>query len=614
MRKLIITHIPTWLINGASADFRAQKEYASHQLVRHAYNLFTSHILLLWLLSLVFIGVCGFLVSGRGDLIFPVTCDQSALSRKPKLRSRVSPIDRISAIILLLFVAGYIALIFWKEDVAYYDDDMLTDFSLRGHNFPPPVWPGQGRFFPLAQQEFNLLRFITRSPAGYHFFVALQLLVLLGVLFIVLRELKVRYRTLILIAVMLAPSFTIPFSGFVYPERNVLFWLAIMLLCLQGYSRTRARTYFVGCLLATQVVLYYKEPIVLLVVAYASTQLLLQFRGARPSGLATWRVFARENTLSLGMLAVSAIYVAFFAAALLPERSFAYVAEHRAALSSVLLEYLRVDWLPLILLVVLSIRFWRSAFSNGRLDPLWDSLAVGAVAYYVGILAVRLYSGYYLAPTDFIAILYLGTMSAAWLSKPTKVRLSVVAIAIVCVLFQEAAYSSFRMVERKGLITTKREFAEFLKSYLATTNGNTVELFFPYASGYHLMELSSYLKYRGFRLAGQDTPVGGQSIVIEGREQFDGDRCVVYKDYACVHQENARPGALVIVLPDDNVSMGEVESIGANSVQLLSLNACAVCTREGSMLRSLHAISAEFSRRPLPEHWLQLHVFRGPAG
>ena len=163
----------------------------------------------------------------------------------------------------------------------------------------PPVWSALGRFYPLADQEFNLLKFVTRSPAGYHALVALQLLVLVAVLFVVLRAFQVRYRVLILIAAMVAPSFLIPFTGFVYPERNVLFWLAVMLLCLQAYSSTKGRIYFVGCLVAAHFALYYKETVVLFVVAYAITQLLLQLSAARRSGQISWSEFAKENALSV---------------------------------------------------------------------------------------------------------------------------------------------------------------------------------------------------------------------------------------------------------------------------------------------------------------------------
>src|SRR5215467_10959794 len=247
-------------------------------------------MLLLQFLGTVYIS--GLSLSMRRGRVVATPSGGDSVGQNTKLLGRVGFGDGIAAAGLLAFLAAYIVLIFYKEDFAYYDDDMLTDFSVQGRNFLPPVWSALGRFYPLADQEFNLLKFITRSPAGYHALVALQLVVLVAVLFVVLRAFQVRYRVLILIAVMVMPSFLIPFTGFVYPERNVLFWLAVMLLCLQAYSDTRARIYFVGCLVATHFALYYKETVVLFIVAYAVTQLLLQLSAARRSGQVSWLEFA----------------------------------------------------------------------------------------------------------------------------------------------------------------------------------------------------------------------------------------------------------------------------------------------------------------------------------
>ena len=206
-----------------------------HQALHRVVELFTTHVLLLWLFSLLIVVALGLFLSDRRQPMFPSRLGEGRSDSLTKFRG-LNLTDGISVIVFLIFLAFYILLIFYKEDFAYYDDDMLTDFSVQGRNFLPPVWSALGRFYPLADQEFNLLKFVTRSPAGYHALVALQLLVLVAVLFVVLRAFQVRYRVLIVIAAMVAPSFLIPFTGFVYPERNVLFWLAVMLLCLQAYS------------------------------------------------------------------------------------------------------------------------------------------------------------------------------------------------------------------------------------------------------------------------------------------------------------------------------------------------------------------------------------------
>jgi hypothetical protein len=579
-----------------------------HALVYHASRAVTSHFLLIWLLALVFIVLCGALLSGSRYLI-PASLSQHHTSdRKKGLAWELGAADTISAILFALFVALYVAVILYKEDFSYYDNDQFTDFSVQGRNFPPPIWPAIGRFFPLGFQEFNLLKFVTRSPAGYHLFAIAQLIILIVALFLTLKEFEVRYRVAILAVAMLVPSFVIAFTGLIYPERNVLFWLAIMLMCLYGHSRTKSRMYFVGCLAATHFALYYKETVVVLVVAFAASRLLLDYYRGRQASHRSWQEIAGDNALSLGMLAVSGIYLALFLATMLHGTS-SYVVQHRQALGPVLLAYLQIDWLPLILIAVFTVRFWHCALSSGELDPLWHSLAIGAVGYFLCVMALQLNSGYYMAPVDLISVLYLARVPLVWLSRPTKALVFVIAIVIACVLLQAAAYSSFRIVERKSLIATKSQLADFLNGYLPTTGSRTVELFFPYASPYHLMGLSSYLKYKGFNLDGTISAGGpaGPRLVIEAREEFTNGKCVDYRDYACTHAESAGPGALIVIMPDDNVSMDDVAESAQGSVSLLAVN-----TSVPAWFRLLHAVSSEFSTTSLPGHWLQLNVFQRP--
>jgi hypothetical protein len=579
--------------------------------MHYAYHVLTSDFLLVWTSFLALVVVFGFWWSGEAVPMVP-SAEEGASGQTTNSLRRFSVVDIVSAVALLSFVTFYIAMIFYKEDFAYYDDDMLTDFSVVGKSLMPPIWPGTGRFYPLSDQEFNILKFITRSPAGYHALVAIELVVLLVVLFLFLRGFKVRYRSLLLVAVLVAPSFLVPFTGFVYPERNVLFWLAIILLCLQGYSNTKSRTYFVGCLVATHVALYYKETVVLLVVGYAVSRILLQLYAGRHGRRHPWQDLARENSLSLGMLAVATVYVVLFLAAMLPHRKFSYIAEHHVALGSVLFAYLQTDWLPLILLLFFAVRLGRFVLSRVALDPLWDPLAVGALAYFFGVIAVKLNSAYYMAPVDLIALFYLARLSLVWLAKPTRARISIVAVVFTCVLFHDVAYSAFRIIERKELIISKSHLAQFLGGYLLTAHREKVELFFPYASGYNLMELSSYLKYKGFRLEGWSATGSseGPELVIAGPGRFENNHCVEYNDYVCIHEQQAGDGALIVVLPDDDASMSDVQAIGKTSTLLLYDEAPLVCTRTGSWVRSLHAISPEFALRVLPEHWLELHVFQ----
>ncbi len=610
-----ITHAERWLAAAGMAPVRPVPLAGSilhSALFLHAQKIVMTRFLLLWLLLAAFIAVAGFLLSGFSNPspVSPVPQVASALDSIN--RRKFSLVDGLAGAAFLLFFFFYVFVIFHKEDFAYYDDDVMTEYSVQGVNYAPPIWPDIGRFFPLADQEFNVARYVTRSPIGYHALAVVELAILLVVLFFVLERLRLRYRFLIMAAAMLGPSFIIPFTGFVYPERNVLFWLAIMVLCLQRYTKTNASIYFVGCLLATHFALYYKETVVLFVVAYAVTRILLQFDAARRANRRSWLQLARENSLSIGILAVSTIYVVLFLVVMLPHHSSEYIAEHSEALKDVLSAYLHFDWLPFVFVPVLAIRFARFFISGAKLDLLWDSLGVGAAAYYFTILALRLNAGNYMAPVDFFALLYLAIIVSAWVAKPTHLRIALVAIAVAAFMIHDAAYSAFRMVERKETISTKVQLAEFLDKYAQTTRSGTIDVFFPYASAFHLMGFSDFLQYKGLRLASQNAAASGASpqLVIKGTGVYPNNRCMDYRAFPCIHEEQAGAGSLIIVLPEDHASALDVQNMSKDSSLLFSLDPPDSCTKRGSWLRSLHAISSEFSVTPLPDRWLCIDVFK----
>lgn len=577
------------------------------RLLAGATHKFEAHFLLGWLFLLALIILAG---------LYCAKYIPGPKSSEPGPQHRDSgplgSLDRFWMALLFAFLSAYCYLIFYKEAFLYYDDDMLTEFSLRGKSFAPPIWPDTGRFYPLADQEFNFLQHFTRSPFGYHATVVAELLVLLSVLFLVVREFRVRHRALVLLGVLALPSVIIPFSGFVYPERNVLLWLAVLIFCLQRYDQTGGKAYFVGCLVATHCALYYKELVILFVGIFAVTRIGLDVREAR-STARSWADAARDNLVPLGMLIVCSIYVVLFLLAMVPHHQFSYIAEHQQTLAETLWVYLKIDWLPFLMLAVFLARIATWLRESFVLDPVWDPLAAGALAYGGALIALKLVSGYYMAPVDMTALLYLAFMSLHWASEPGRsARVWVTGVTAALVFLQAFAYSSFRVIERKDMITAKSQLVEFLRGYQRQAPAGRVELFFPYATGYHLMGLASYLNYEGFHLAGEadDPPDNNPSLAIESPRNLTGERCVPYRNYACFHVERPSPGALIVVLPDDEVSALELESLEKQSSKVLSVNGSVMARGTSLELRPLHAISAEFSSRELPDHWLQLDVLK----
>jgi hypothetical protein len=54
--------------------------------------------------------------------------------------------------LLAVFLGAYVTMTLVWEDFAYYDNSIFTLGTLKGRNYPTPIWQGQGRFFPLGHQ------------------------------------------------------------------------------------------------------------------------------------------------------------------------------------------------------------------------------------------------------------------------------------------------------------------------------------------------------------------------------------------------------------------------------------------------------------------------------
>jgi len=523
-------------------------------------------------------------------------------------------IDFASAILLAVFVCCFLFLIFYREDFACFDCDQLMDYSLVGRRFRMPMWPQEGRFFPLGLQEFNVLGHLSRTPAAYHSIAAVQLVMLAGILFAVLKECAVAWRALLVAAVILTPSVVIPFTGLIYPERNVLFWLAILVLCLQRASSPRTSLYFIGCFVATHFLLYYKEPLVVLVVGYALARIWMDSRPNRNAQQPSWREFAEKNIVPLGMMVVAGIYSVLFVVFMFPFNRAGYIHKQSSDKREVLLMFLRTDWLITLLVVVLAVRLARFLSAGERLEPLWDSLAVGALAFLVAILGVGIYRDYYLAPVDLIAILYVGRLAALWVPKSLRVRAVIVGAAYICLLLHNAAYSTLWILERKMEIVLESNLAQFLKGYSAEPGQQQVELFFPLTDGYRLAEFSSYLNYVGVPVAGQKSHARevAREFVVTGAGNYESGLCHREKPYVCKHADKPGDGGLLIVLPTDVVEKGDLEQVEKSGTRLVSVAAWPEDSSLGRGLRLLQVLSLKGGRHLLAQPWWQLLILKKP--
>ena len=438
------------------------------------------------------------------------------------------------------FLAVYAWMILTGEDFAMFDNSQFTVFSLRGVNLPVHQ---EGRFSPLSLQEFNVVGHFTKTIAGYHSLAIAQLVILALILFDLFRDGNSVYRCSIVCLALVIPGVVISFTGLIYPERNVLFLLACLVWFVRRFDETFAVRYAVGAVVAVQLMLYCKEPAFLLVLGFCGARVL--FRWMQRAGGPDWR------GLDPLLIAASVGFLVLFAIMRFRQGPSAYLAARQVPVQEVLRYYLHVDPLAWALSVAAVVRVVRMVRGRTVAMPIWDALACGGVLYFVAYLGLRMVSPYYLAPVDFVAVLYLGRLlHNSWGTMRPALRVFATALALI-VVCRGLMLSAFYVLERKLIIRQKVAIAELVREVFDSNSGDDVNLSFPLTSPYLLSEFASYLSYRGLPVEedAKGSLRGRRVHLISPNLKTDG-RCVAWRPFVC-HAGPATGATLTIVLPED---------------------------------------------------------------
>jgi len=509
-----------------------------------------------------------------------------------------------------LFLVCYIVMILTWEDFAYYDNSMFTLYTLKGHNIRPPIWPGSGRFFPLGHQEFNMIRHFTGTVGGYHALAIVQLLILSCILLILDDELSITARASLTAFALLTPSIVVSFTGLIFTERNVVFWLACVVLFIKRFEQTESTVWAVAAVVGAQVMIYYKETAFLILLGFAVGRLILRCRDRDQASWNYTRLHDKESRLDLCLASLGVLFLLYYVAVMLPHPNMQYADILRLPMAEVLVSYIKVDLLAWLYVAVVLNRTYLVLRHRAVPSPLWDSLAFGGVACFAGYLCLGMFSTNYLAPVDLIAVLYVGRFA---ILSGEKMRLwSKVAafILLFAVLLQDVSVSAFYVFERKNVTHAKAEIASVVEARYQGGAGNVQRIFFPFARPKLLMDFASYLDYRGVPVERATVESSGlDSIVLVSKTATKDGPCVVYESLMC--HADSRPGLsdLVIVLPDDDASLADINPYGIRGELLFSYKPRPRIPQWlYPFVRRLHFASHVFEDRELPDNWLHASV------
>jgi hypothetical protein len=526
----------------------------------------------------------------------------------PSRRHNWSPTAILAVTFLSLFLACYIAGSLVWEDFTDYDNSHFTNGTLAGQDIHIQIAPEAGRFFPLALQEFSLVRHVTSSVTGYHAVPIVLLLLLTGILLVFDEELSIKARVALITLALITPSILISFNGLMYLERNVIFCLVCLAWFANRFEQTRSTAWAVAAVISSQFMLYYKETAFLLLLGFAGGRLLLRCWNGNHAGWDFKRLRDPESRLDMALALLVAPFLLYYLAAMFPNFSMHYAIKFRQPLAQVLASYVKVDLLVWAFVAVALARIFLILRRKVAPSPLWDGLALAGIGYVAGFLSLRMYSEYYLAPVDLIAVLYLGRLAILSMENMgIGTRLCALAL-LSLVLLQDLSLCTFSMYERKNVIHAKAAIGRVIKARYDSDPQNVKRLFFPFTRSFPLLEFASYLNYIGVPVEGAGSVTTSNVMIVGKAIQKDGP--CGYRTFVCHPGSRPVAGDLIVVLPDDLTSTDELNLYRQEGTgPLVSYHPRpSIPQWLQPYVNCLHVISPVFAHEPLPDFWLNASV------
>jgi hypothetical protein len=513
----------------------------------------------------------------------------------------------VALTLVILILIGYVVVVLKWEAFADYDDAFLTLFTLKGYNLAPSIWPATGRFYPLAQLEFNLVRHFTSSVVGYHAVPIGELVTISCLILFLDTALPLTARAALTAVCLALPSIVSAFTALVFPDRNVVFWLACLLFFLNLFDKTLSTKWAIAAAVSAQIMIYYKETAFLLLLGFALGRLMLRCRRADGKGWDYSLLRLRESRLDVCFICLAVIFLLYYASVMIAHPNIRYADLNGVSWNKAILSYLRFDPLALVSAFVVLGRSYLILRGELVPSPFWDGLALGGVACYAAYICLRLFQPYYLAPVDFIAVLYVGRLVILSWKNMANWGMVATALLVLAVLLQNISLSAFRLYERENLMHARSELADAIVSRRQSDPSHVQRLFFAFSIPYVLTEFASYLIYRGLPIEGYDTSaksVNEHQVVIVSKLFIKDELCVDYRSFVCHAGGTPMPGDLVIELPDDRESLAQIGPYRTSGQSLFTYGPRPRISQWMSpLLSAVHPVSvlwyAEF-----PDRWM----------
>ena len=445
----------------------------------------------------------------------------------------------------IIFIAAYLGSIIIYSRYTFNLDDIWMwlniynkDLILNGYV------PHQGRFFPLASLDLNILMQFSKSPYLFFSFNALVAGSIIILYYKLLNEINLssRIRMLVISLFILGIGFVTVIFGICYPERLLSLSILIFVFCSVLVTKNNNFKACIIGLLALNISLYLKEPVFISAFAFG---VILIYGGFRDKNKLL-KIYG--SLICISSVIYISLYFTFIYGEIVKRYDQTVIFDVFLIKLRGFIHYLLNDsFIAFLLSAILFYRIYLILKKKEEINILFDGLLIAAFLYFIAFLVLNLYSNYYLLPSYMMG----GVAMMYYLINKNYIRFFYLkAISIICgILFITMSIPSgiHNIVGFKSNGVQFQDTLAFISSYINNSSkkvniyfdgiGRGVDKYGEYYPSYFAQYLNTIYKVDNFDILSKEP--NGRQINIDSNSK------IAYKNTSEIQEP--KKGDLLIV-------------------------------------------------------------------
>lgn len=409
-----------------------------------------------------------------------------------------------SFLVFLFFIGFYNLILISFSRYSFNLDDIWMWLDIYDKK---AIWngytPSSGRFFPLASFDLNILMQFSSSP---YLFFTYNAIIATAFAFIYLKILDntspSKINLLIIALFMLSMGFVVIFFGICYPEKNMILFLSIFMLCTFYIIKNNDSRYIPCGILFLNLSIYLKEPTFIATFCIGFLLFISSFKNNK-----------NITIYSILIMLSSTIYCILYFILIFNniESSYDRYTQNTDVITITIqgiINYILNDGIIIFLLPTLFIyRIFRVCIKKDKFEIFFDSFLSAGFVYLCIYLFLGIFETYYLLP----CYIFSGASILYFLINQQYIKFIVIKIALILGLLgffsSSLLFGIYSMINLKAQGVQFNEILDFSAKYLKHNpntdiyfdgTGRGREIYAEYYVGYYAEYLNKIYNIKEF--------------------------------------------------------------------------------------------------------------------